>query len=109
MAISMYEKNGYRILKFQAALWNASQLYELKQVVEKCINEEVKKLVIEMLPNSQINSEAIGVLVRCICFLQQHEEKLYLINASPDVIETLTIIGLSNFVQQLGAVNELPQ
>jgi len=98
MEINQREKDSISILDIQGEidLYNAP---EIKEIIQKLINEQKYNIIINLEKVSYIDSSGIGALISSLSNLKKYQGSLKIINVYASVKKVFELTKLTSFFE----------
>jgi hypothetical protein len=103
MLYDIYDKNGYKVIKFNQDLGLNSDISELVNEVRKGLGLGSRDFAVWFTPGTFLYTRTIAVLVQCFELIRNRKGSMAIIAANEDILYTLRIIGFLNFVKLCGS------
>jgi anti-anti-sigma factor len=107
MNIKRHEKNAHVVLKVTEDLGIRSDLSELRDAVEHCLDKGARNIAVSFTPNSFLSSRAVAVCAQCVGLVHERGGRLAIIRPNEQIRELLGITDLMAHVAVVQSENEL--
>lgn len=94
MKLSSREQDGVTILEPKGKIMGGPDATSLREVVRDLVNEDKKKIVIDLAEVDWMNSTGLGILISCLTTLKNSGGELKLSNVTDKIKSLLTITKL---------------
>ncbi|MFH1230424.1 MAG: STAS domain-containing protein [Planctomycetota bacterium] len=74
--------------------------------IKKFLDEGIYRFVFDLSKISAISSSGIGAFIKVASLCKENYGDVIIVQAQPNVIETLHLFGLPNYIQMLNNVND---
>ena len=105
MAYRSREKMGVEILRFQGDL-NASEMIRIKSRLNRLLNRNQRKLVLDLKNTRRVELAGLGILVDRLMKARAGKGEVKLCNLRPEVEKTLQMIGVGSLMQSFHTEEE---
>jgi anti-sigma B factor antagonist len=94
MKVSARQREGVTILDLEGKITIGSGDLELRNAVQQAVNDDAKKLLINLSRVTTIDSSGVGELVSSYTTVKNRGAQLKLVNLPPKVQDVLTVTQL---------------
>ena len=102
-------QNGFWIVEIHDDIRMGMRIAEVKNTVNTLIEKKgAVNIALSFTPMSELDSEAVSVVVACIRLVARVKGHFVLVHPGPEIVEVLQIIGLLDMVTVCSKVEELP-
>jgi anti-sigma B factor antagonist len=107
MEITYSTQGNLATVSLVGQLWQRDDLKSVDDIVESCIKDGLKIIVIDADRLSFINSQGLGFLVRTHARLKESGGKLVLFSPRESVLEVMELSGFNMFMTIAKTENDL--
>ena len=91
-------KSSVEVLRCSNAL-NAEEMVSMKNRMNRLLNRNQKKVVLDMSNTSSIDLAGLGILIERIRFVRSAKGDVKFCNLKREVSETLQLVGLNGLIE----------